>query len=95
MKQILLKNVQPKARFLKLVASTTRLAILHTLALRKKLAVQDIAAELEMTHSAVSHQLATLVAADVLKCTKSGRNMIYSYTAAPRSKAMLKLVRTV
>ena len=89
------KRAAHAARLLKLAASSTRAAILFVLARHKQLAVQDIAGELDMTHSAVSHQLAVLAGADIVVSKKSGRMMCYAISKNPQAKALVKFLTTV
>ena len=89
------KRAAHAARLLKLAASSTRASILFVLARNKQLAVQDIAAELDMTHSAVSHQLAVLAGADIVVSKKAGRMMCYAISKNPQAKALVKFLTTV
>ena len=59
------------------LGDSTRLRILDLLSLRE-LCVHDLAALLEMTPSAVSHQLRYLRALRLVKCRKEGKNTVYS-----------------
>ena len=68
----------PKAAsFFKVVGDETRMKILCTLAVRE-LCVNDIAESVEMTKSAVSHQLRMLKQEGLVKARRDGRNMFYS-----------------
>lgn len=89
------KRAAHAARLLKLAASSTRASILFVLARHKQLAVQDIAAELDMTHSAVSHQLAVLAGTDIVVSKKSGRMMCYAISKNPQAKALVKFLTTI
>ncbi len=89
------KRAASAARLLKLAASSTRASILFTLSKHKELAVQDIAAELDMTHSAVSHQLAVLAGADIVVSKKDGRMMCYAISKNPQAKALVKFLTTI
>ena len=89
------KRAAQAARLLKLAASSTRASILFVLARNKQLAVQDIAAELDMTHSAVSHQLAVLAGADIVVSKKAGRMMCYAISKNPQAKALVKFLTTI
>ncbi len=89
------KRAAHAARLLKLAASSTRASILFALAKHKELAVQDIAEELDMTHSAVSHQLAVLAGADIVTSKKSGRMMCYAISKNPQAKALVKFLTTI
>lgn len=65
------------ADFFKMFADSTRMKILWTLD-RGEICVCDIAEVLGMTKSAVSHQLNTLRREKLVKCRKSGKNILYS-----------------
>ena len=65
------------ADLFKLIGDTTRCKILFTLD-KRKLCVCDIANVLNMTKSAVSHQLATLRRSGVVKCEKIGKEVYYT-----------------
>ena len=61
----------------KMFADPTRVKILHVL-YEKELNVCEISHILKMTHSAISHQLATLKMANLVKGTKVGKEVYYS-----------------
>lgn len=61
----------------KMFADPTRLKILSLL-FKEELCVCDIACLLEMTHSAVSHQLSVLRSNRIIKHRKAGKNVYYS-----------------
>ena len=65
------------ADLFKLIGDTTRCKILFALD-KRKLCVCDIANVLNMTKSAVSHQLATLRRSGVVKCEKIGKEVYYT-----------------
>jgi DNA-binding transcriptional ArsR family regulator len=75
-----------------LVSSTTRVMILTTLMKKKELAVQDIAEALDMTHSAVSHQLGLLAGSDIVSSKKSGRLVHYKISSGKAAKALTKFL---
>ncbi len=83
------------ARLFKLAASTTRAAILLALQKYKEMPVQDIAEELGMTHSAVSHQLGLLSAAKIVQFKRSGRHMRYRLAESPQAKSLAKFLSTL
>ena len=60
----------------KILGDPTRVSILHALSVNK-LCVCDIAELLEMSHSAVSHQLRILRARRMVKYEKIGRKALY------------------
>ena len=61
----------------KMFADATRLKILQVL-LNNELNVCEIAYLLNMTHSAISHQLATLKMSHLVKSRKDGKEVYYS-----------------
>ncbi len=61
-----------------LLADPTRVRILHALSMSPELCVCDIAFLVEVSQSAVSHQMRTLRAAGVVARRKEGRTMFYS-----------------
>lgn len=61
----------------KMFADPTRVKILHVLH-ENELNVCEISHILNMTHSAISHQLATLKMANLVKGTKVGKEVYYS-----------------
>ena len=76
-------KMQPKddyiqlASLFKLFGDGTRVQILHALE-QSEMCVCDIANVLNMTKSAVSHQLRALREADLVKFRKSGKEVLYS-----------------
>ena len=65
------------ASFFKVVGDETRMKILCELAVRE-LCVNDIAEAVEMTKSAVSHQLRMLKDESLVKARRDGKNIFYS-----------------
>lgn len=63
--------------FFKLFADSTRIKILCLLA-EKEMCVCDIAEALNMTSSAISHQLKALRLNKLVKASRSGKEMLYS-----------------
>lgn len=64
------------AEFFSLLGDANRLRILSLLAI-KELCVCDLAAALDMSESAVSHQLRALRALRLVRYRKRGRNVFY------------------
>lgn len=60
----------------KALGDVTRLRILDALS-GGEMGVQDIAAALEMTHSAISHQLSILKALRIVKSRRQGKSIFY------------------
>lgn len=63
--------------FFKVLADETRLKILFSLFDGSK-CVMHISERVEMSQSAVSHQLAILKRADLVRVTRNGKNQVYS-----------------
>lgn len=61
----------------KMFADKTRIRILCVL-LRKESCVSEICCELDMTQSAISHQLSTLKASKLIKSRRDGKTIYYS-----------------
>ncbi|MEG0283879.1 MAG: metalloregulator ArsR/SmtB family transcription factor [Erysipelotrichales bacterium] len=65
------------AEFFKVYSDETRLKIIHLLSL-KELCVHEIAGILDMSQSAISHQLKVLRNQKLVKPRKSGKHVFYS-----------------
>lgn len=65
------------SEFYKIFSDQTRLRILDAL-LNKPLCVNKISELLDMTQSAISHQLKNLRASNLVKTEKIGKNVYYS-----------------
>lgn len=65
------------ASFFKVLGDPTRVRIMWALE-RRELCVCDLANVLDMTKSAVSHQLGTLRRARLVKCRREGKTVFYS-----------------
>ncbi len=70
------EKAQRMAEFFSLLGDSNRLRILSVLA-QQELCVCDLAATLDMTESAVSHQLRTLKAMRLVAYEKRGRRVYY------------------
>ena len=71
-----LEKAQEMAEFFRLLGDANRLRIISLLA-KKDLCVCDLATILEMSESAVSHQLRTLRSLRLVSYTKRGRKVYY------------------
>lgn len=71
------KYIQPMADIFKVLSDPTRIRILALLA-HEEMCVGCIAESLNMTHSAISHQLRLLRSSNLVKFTKEGKEVIYS-----------------
>lgn len=65
------------AELFKVFGDTTRIKILYVL-IENELCVNDIAEQLNMTQSAISHQLRILKQAKLIKYRREGKSMFYS-----------------
>lgn len=65
------------AEFFRVFGDSTRIRILYSLLEREK-CVQELSNELELTQSAVSHQLQTLRSNRLVKYRRSGKTVYYS-----------------
>ena len=75
-KALALGKAQEMAEFFRLLGDANRLRIISLLA-KKDLCVCDLATLLEMSESAVSHQLRTLRSLRLVSYTKRGRKVYY------------------
>jgi len=76
-KEVTVENITDVAELFKVFGDSTRIRIL--LALKNgELCVMDISEKLEMSISGVSHQLAILRRADLVRNRKEGKTVYYS-----------------
>ena len=75
------ENLYDLAEFFKVFADSTRIKILYVL-LKQEMCVCDIAQTLEMTQSAISHQLRILKQMDLVKNRRDGKTIYYSLADA-------------
>ena len=70
-------DLESMSRFFKVMSDKTRLRILVEL-LGGSLCVMHISEQLGMSQSAISHQLAILRKADLVRVKRNGKNIVYS-----------------
>ncbi len=70
-------NLEQMSSFFKLLGDKTRLCILMEL-LDSSLCVMHISERVGMSQSAISHQLAILRRADLVRVKRSGKSVVYS-----------------
>ncbi|SMF06931.1 ArsR/SmtB family transcription factor [Desulfovibrio gilichinskyi] len=70
------RTMEEIAETFKILGEPVRITILHALSIRE-LCVCDLAEILDMSHSAVSHQLRILRAARMVRFEKQGRKALY------------------
>jgi DNA-binding transcriptional ArsR family regulator len=71
-----MEKAQRMAEFFSILGDPNRWRILSALAI-EEMRVQDLAAAVEMSESAVSHQLRVLRTSRLVKYRKQGRNVLY------------------
>ena len=71
------KHLYDLADLFKVFGDSTRIRILFAL-IEEDYCVQDLAEALDMTQSAISHQLKTLKQSKLVKSRRDGRQVIYS-----------------
>lgn len=81
--------LQDLAGFYKIMGDQTRIQLLWALE-QHEMCVCDLAVLLDMTKSAVSHQLKTLRMAKLVKCRREGKHMFYSLNDS-HVKAILEM----
>lgn len=62
---------------------------------KKGMCVQDLAEKLDMSHSAVSHQLGTLNDSGVVSYTKEGREMRYTLSTGPVGQKIVRVLQSL
>lgn len=72
-----LEELYDLAELFKVFGDTTRIRILYVL-FDKELCVYDIAEALDMTQSAISHQLRILKTSRLVKSRRDGKQIIYA-----------------
>ena len=75
MKKLIIEDCLQLVEFFKTLGDSTRLRIV--LELKTKKCVGELAEELEMSHSAVSHQLNILKANGIVKSQRQGKYIYY------------------
>lgn len=77
MKIIDTETIYELSDFFKTIGDVTRIKLLISLD-KKEMCTGELAKTLQMTKSAVSHQLKTLRSAKLVKAQKRGKNVFYS-----------------
>ena len=76
------ENLEQLVNLYKMFGDKTRLSILWALSCEEEMCVCDLAVLLDMTKSAISHQLRTLRLSNLVKCDKRGKEAYYSLVDA-------------
>lgn len=78
----------------RVLADPTRCRIICTLAeATRDLCVNDIAAALDISHSAASHQLAKLEARGIVHGERHGQTICYTLTKSPLTRNLLRVLQ--
>lgn len=85
-------DLENKARFLALAGDPTRIRILCVLFQNRAICVSDIAASLEMSVSAISHQLQILKADGAVQAVRMGQNICYGLRNGRDIKLLKKII---
>lgn len=72
------ETMEQIAELFKGFADKTRVHILSLLLLRQELCVNDIVEVVDVSQSAISHQLRILKQMHLIKCRREGKNLLYS-----------------
>ena len=80
--------------FFKIMGDSTRLQLLMSLQ-QSEMCVSDLANVLNMTKSAVSHQLKTLRVSKLIKSRKEGKTVIYSLDDAHVHEVLAKSIEHI
>jgi ArsR family transcriptional regulator, lead/cadmium/zinc/bismuth-responsive transcriptional repressor len=83
------------AALLRMVASPTRVLILQVLETRRGAYVREIADHLDMTQSAISHQLALLARTKIIGYEQDGRTVKYFLTSNPATKRLIRALKQI
>ena len=71
------KEIEALSAFFKMMGDPTRIKMMCVMA-QGEMCVQDIASALDMTKSAISHQLSGLKESKIVKSRREGKNVFYS-----------------
>ncbi len=86
-------RVRESVRALKLLASETRFHIIDILnSSSEPVCVNDIAEQIQMSHSATSHQLARLEDRGVVTSKRTGQTVCYELSHTPITRILVSIV---
>ena len=87
-------DIMDLSDFFKIMGDSTRLQLLMSLQ-QSEMCVSDLANVLNMTKSAVSHQLKTLRVSKLIKSRKEGKTVIYSLDDAHVHEVLAKSIEHI
>lgn len=85
-------DLETKSRLLELAGDPTRIRILCVLFQAQEVCVSDIAKSLEMSISAISHQLQLLKDNGLVETKREGQNICYSLKENEFTKRLKKII---
>ena len=77
----------------KILSDETRVRILCTLLKHKEMCVYEIAAEVGVSHSAASHQLARLEDMGLVVCFRDGQRMCYELCSSKERERLTRFLK--
>lgn len=91
---MLAENILKTTNVFKLLSDPTRYRILDLLFRNKEgLCVNQIADYVNISHSAVSHQLAKLESKDIVRCERQGQTMCYQVKTNDLTAKLLNIIK--
>ncbi len=80
----------------KILADKNRCSAIMVLSRTKRgMPVNDLAKEIDMSQSAMSHLLSSLYDEDVVSSKRDGRVVVYALASSPTAKVLLRLLKAV
>jgi DNA-binding transcriptional ArsR family regulator len=83
---------ESKAALFKCIGDVTCLKILHVLSKEKEVCVTDISNAMDVSVSAVSHQLSKLRAMGIVEAKRKGQTICYSIAKAKKAELVQKIL---
>lgn len=94
MKKLIVKQKE-HITILRVLGATVRYTAMICIMSHSGIAVEDISKDLGMSHSAVSHQLAILLSAQIVTKEKDGRYMIYRIAKTRAGRAAQRIIKAL
>lgn len=89
----MINNISSASAFFKVLSDPTRLRIINVLITKGKMCVSEIADEVKMSHSSVSHQLSKLELHNLVKCEREGQTICYEIIDEETKSKLKKQIR--
>jgi ArsR family transcriptional regulator len=87
------KEAVRAAALASIISNETRVSIILFLQEKQGAYVQEIAEALDMSQSAISHQLSLLLEGGVVSSKKEGRDVFYALSRKQQTQRLLKALR--